>query len=116
MKSLPPVKNKKDLQKILGIMNICRGLCLGFGTWVQGLYKLSSKRFPTDIQERIQEVWRKILECYQHIYRGDVLAGKEYHLFTDWCQEEMGYVLMVGEITEGKITGINSKKKWRKAK
>lgn len=68
--SLPSIKSKKELQRILGIMNIYRGVCLGFGSWVKGLYGLTSKEIPIGIQDRIQEIWKKILENQQQIYKG----------------------------------------------
>lgn len=43
-------------------MNIYKGVCLGFGVWVQELYEVDSKDIPEDIQDRVKMVWKKVLE------------------------------------------------------
>lgn len=59
--NIPPIKSRRDLFKIIGILNVCRGVCPGFNMLVQEVYDLPKDTSSEDMRRALQSVWEKVL-------------------------------------------------------
>lgn len=76
MANIPVVENKKDLWRILGVLNVCRRVFPGFDTWVEELYQMSTYASPEVMRKKVQKVWKQI-QVYNQILARGMLQKRE---------------------------------------
>lgn len=81
--NIPPILTKKDLQKLVGVFNVCRSMYPQFNSWMHVIYDLPKGASSHEKRSALIEVWSKVLENHQQIGRGEGPEDEEYHLFTD---------------------------------
>jgi len=109
-RQLPQVASRKEIRKILGVMNLCRPCCRNLSAIVKPLQEAAlASRVPekAELERMARTAWAKILSS--HLPISMVVPGKELYLECDWSQNGKGYVLYSGLPSEGRIVAINSK-------
>lgn len=83
--NIPPIESRRDLLKVIGVLNVCKGVCPGFNVWVQEVYNLPKTASLEEMRKTVQRVWEKILIHNQPLCRGSPQNCEEYHILTNWC-------------------------------
>jgi len=110
-RQLPRVATRREIKRILGIMNLCRPCCRKLAGIVEPLQKaVGQSRLPElkDLEEMVRKAWGEILSST--LWTSLVIPGVEMYLECDWSQEGKGYVLYSGPPSEGRIVAINSRR------
>jgi len=108
---LPQISSKREIRRILGIMNLCRPCCRNLAEIVKPLQDAAgSGRLPDlkDLEGRTRTAWAKILSSA--LWTSLTIPGMEMYLECDWSQDGKGYVLYSGPPSEGRIVAINSRR------
>lgn len=107
---LPEVSSKRQLRKVIGIMNLCRSCCPQLDDILRPLTALlRQKQLPnlSDLQALIRKAWQRILLENLTLYFE--LPNEELYLECDWSQTGKGFVLFCGRPERGHIISISSK-------
>ena len=112
---VPISTSKHQLQKMIGILNVCRPTCHRLSQWLEPLQEeLSlSRKDRSDLatlQRKTREVWELVLRNSMSLHRLPTNATKESHLYVDWSGVGTGYALFSGPMSEGLLIGINSRR------
>jgi len=108
---LPRVETKREIRRILGIMNLCRPCCRNLAEIVEPLQKaVGSNQLPglSELEEMTRRAWARILSTTLGIHLAS--PGVEMYLECDWSQEGKGYVLYSGPPSDGRIVAMNSRR------
>ena len=110
---LPVSTSKRQLQKIIGILNVCRPSCYKLAEWLEPLQR--ELRLPrkdrsdlSTLQAKTREVWRKVLQNNVRVHRQTTDKPIDCHLYVDWSGVGIGYALFSGTISEGRLISLNS--------
>ena len=117
---VPISTSKHQLQKIIGILNVCRPTCHRLSQWLEPLQKELSlpRKDRSDLatlQEKTRKVWELVLRNSMSLHRLPTNATKESHLYVDWSGVGTGYALFSGPMSEGLLIGINSRRETNSA-
>ena len=107
---LPPIRCKRDIRKLVGIMNQCRSCCPRLDVVVQPLLSaLKMKKMPLeeDLQRQARNAWEQILGTTLRVHLSE--PGEKLFLQCDWSQEGQGYALYGGDPGQGKLLAVNSR-------
>jgi len=107
---LPSVASRREIRRILGIMNLCRPCCRNLAEIVGPLQKAANgKVLPhqEELETEARLAWAKILKSNLRL---DLRSpDEEMFLECDWSQEGKGYVLYGGPPAGGRIVALNSR-------
>lgn len=102
---IPTIKNKRDLQKLLGLLNWFRPFIPNFSKKLNDIYDRLKKGKDKHPSDKEREIVSRII---QEIKKGTLLhfpkTGSPYELFTDASEKALGAVL----IQDKKIIGFYS--------
>jgi len=110
-RQLPMVSTRREIRRILGIMNLCRPCCRDLARIVEPLQKaVKASPIPDrrELEEMTKVAWGKILASNLKISLS--APGEELFLECDWSQSGRGYVLYRGPPSGGRIIAINSRR------
>jgi len=108
---LPGISSRREIRRILGIMNLCRPCCRNLVEIVKPLQEAARLDRLPDIRilrRQTQEAWARILSST--LWISLTIPGLEMYLECDWSQSGRGYVLYCGPPSEGRIVAINSRR------
>jgi len=110
-RQLPRVSTRREIRRILGIMNLCRPCCKNLAEIVEPLQRaVGPGQLPglSELEELTRRAWARILSSnlWIHLARPE----EEMYLECDWSQEGKGYVLYSGPPSEGRIVAMNSRR------
>jgi len=108
---LPQVSTRREIRRILGIMNLCRPCCRDLAKIVEPLQEaVKASPIPDrrELEERTKVAWGKILSSNLKISLS--APGAELYLECDWSQSGRGYVVYSGPPSGGRIIAINSRR------
>jgi len=108
---LPQVSSRREIRRILGIMNLCRPCCRNLAEIVAPLQEAAgSPKLPdrVELERMTRKAWAEILSS--HLQISLAVPGQELYLECDWSQTGKGYVLYSGRPSEGRIVAINSRR------
>jgi len=108
---LPQVSSRREIRRILGIMNLCRPCCRGLNEIVSPLQeaaRASSLPDRPELERMARTAWAKILSSNLRISM--MAPGRELYLECDWSQTGKGYALYCGPPSEGRIVALNSRR------
>jgi len=108
---LPRVSSRREIRRILGIMNLCRPCCPMLSEILGPLQAAAvSKRLPTqqDLEREARVAWSQILSSNLRLALPTPGKG-ELYLECDWSQTGKGYVLYSGPPSKGRVVALNSR-------
>ena len=109
------VETKKELQSLLGTLNIARHFVPALSQKTKGLQELLTCLTGDQLQgeerarahQLTEEAWEEVLGACVSVQMA-IPEGAQFELYTDWSTEAMGYVLFARGEAGRQIVDINS--------
>ena len=107
--NLPRARTKREVRRLVGIMNLCRSSCPRLDAILQPLTDLLKQMTMLDL-ETVKSytvvAWKSILtQTKLHLLHSE----EDLYLETDWSQTGCGFVLFSGAPELGRVVAVNSR-------
>ena len=108
--NLPLARTKREVRRLVGIMNLCRSSCPRLDAILQPLTDLLKQATMPDletVQSYTAAAWKSILTQTTKLHL--LHPEEDLYLETDWSQTGCGFVLFSGAPELGRVVAVNSR-------
>lgn len=104
------VSSKQEIRKIVGALNVCKGVCPNLHAWVEPLHSMLKARdflSVNKLKATASAIWSYVLHHNTPLSMS--MDSIEFYLMVDWSARGVGYALFAGHPSQAVLVGINSK-------
>jgi len=112
--NLPIANSTRQIRRILGIFNFCRGVVSRLDFLVEPLITelknpVSRRCSLQGLRYLCEDIWKKILERAVPLVFVQTCEEKNWNLTVDWSKGGMGYALFLGDPRDKRLISLGSR-------